>query len=90
MNPRIAELLAQATDYADATYKYDLSRGYQIQEWDAIRTHQFAHLIIGECIQQLQVERSNPYRNLGDTHNLATSALDESTRRIREHFGLSV
>lgn len=47
---RIAELLAQATDYADATYKYDPITGFQIQEWDLIRIKHFAELIVRECI----------------------------------------
>lgn len=78
MNPRIAELLAQATDYADATYKYDLSRGYQIQEWDAIRTSQFAHLILEECLRLCKTAVGNGDYNRGrlDCHDNIREVFD--------------
>lgn len=78
MNPRIAELLAQATDYADATYKYDLSRGYQIQEWDAIRTNQFAHLILEECLLLCKTAVGNGDYNRGrlDCHDNIREVFD--------------
>ena len=49
MNERIEELKLQAIDFADATYKYDLREGFQIQEWDKIRLEKFAELIVREC-----------------------------------------
>jgi hypothetical protein len=88
MNERIEELKLQAIDFADATYKYDLREGFQIQEWDKIRLEKFAELIIKECIAQIEVERGNPYRNIGDVDANGISACDESIRRIKEHFGV--
>jgi hypothetical protein len=54
MNERIEELKLKAIDFADATYKYDLSEGFKIQEWDAIRLNEFAKLIVRECCQKLE------------------------------------
>jgi hypothetical protein len=51
-------------------------------------TSVFAELIVRECVDQIEIERGNPYRNLGDHHQYATSACDESIRRIKEHFGV--
>jgi hypothetical protein len=51
MNERIEELKLKAIDFADATYKYDLSEGFKIQEWDAIRLNEFAKLIVRECME---------------------------------------
>ncbi len=51
MNERIEELKLKAIDFADATYKYDLSEGFKIQEWDAIRLNEFAKLVVQECME---------------------------------------
>jgi hypothetical protein len=57
VNERIEELKLKAIDFADATYKYDLSKGFQIQEWDAIRLNEFTKLIVRECIEVALNER---------------------------------
>ena len=54
MNKRIEELKLKAIDYADATYKYDLSKGFQIQEWDTIRMNEFAKLVVKECADYIR------------------------------------
>lgn len=48
----------------------------------------FAETIIKECIAQIEVERGNPYRNMGDENRYGIGACDESIRRIKEHFGV--
>ena len=59
MKERIEELKLKAIDFADATYKYDLSKGFQIQEWDAIRLNEFAKLIVQECMNICVVEKAD-------------------------------
>ena len=54
VNERIEELKLKAIDFADATYKYDLSKGFQIQEWDAIRLDEFTKLIVAECANYIR------------------------------------
>jgi hypothetical protein len=54
MNERIEELKLKAIDFADATYKYDLSKGFQIQEWDKIRIDEFAKLVVKECMSYMK------------------------------------
>jgi hypothetical protein len=79
MNPRIQELNLQAIDFADATYKYDLSKGFQIQEWDKIRIDEFAKLIVGECVR---------YFNEDYQRNFDTLWRADLSKGIKEHFGV--
>jgi hypothetical protein len=55
--------------------------------WDR---EKFAELIVLECIQQMQIERGNPYRNMADIEDFAIGAIDESIRRVKEHFGVEL
>ena len=48
----------------------------------------FAELIVKECVAQIDIERGNPYRNIGDINEYGISACVESIRRIKEHFGV--
>lgn len=85
MNERIRELNLQAIDFADATYKYDLSKGFQIQEWDKIRIDEFAKLIVRECIGCCEQVISDPVPKSIDTFEQGgIHCMDE----IKQHFGV--
>jgi hypothetical protein len=80
MNERIEELKLQAIDFADATYKYELSEGFQIQEWDKIRLEKFAELIVKECIKVVDdTITENQEMNIG---------LVMASAAIVSHFGV--
>jgi hypothetical protein len=79
MNKRIKELAEQAT-IKDKVHHYT-----DIPSW---YLEKFAELIVKECIQQMQIERGNPYRNMADIEDFAIGAIDESIRRVKEHFGV--
>jgi hypothetical protein len=81
MNERIEELKLKAIDFADATYKYDLSEGFKIQQWDAIRLNEFAKLIVNECIMAIRSKEC-------DTSDLAVEEFTRNRKRIKEHFGV--
>ena len=83
MNERIEELKLKAIDFADATYKYDSSKGFQIQEWDAIRLNEFAKLVVQECIGCCNQVISDPVPASVDTWlNGGSQCIDE----IKQHF----
>ena len=85
MNELIEELKLKAIDFADATYKYDLSEGFKIQEWDAIRLNEFAKLLIDECIGCCEQVISDPVTESVDTWlNGGSQCIDE----IKHHFGI--
>lgn len=48
----------------------------------------FAQLIVQECVGQIEIEKGNPYRNMGDQNGYGIGACVESIRRIKEHFGV--
>jgi hypothetical protein len=85
MNPRIQELIDQATEHDYTTWD-----SYNQKElvYYKFNKEKFAELIVKECVAQIEVERGNPYRNIGDGHEYGVSACDESIRRIKEHFGV--
>jgi hypothetical protein len=76
MNERIEELILQAID---ATYKYDLSEGFKIQEWDKIRLEKFAELIVRECAKISEECGINLNR---EDYRQGIS------RNIKQHFGV--
>ena len=78
MNKLVNELAQKAEDYADDTYL----------PWLATYTEKLVELLIKECIVQIEIERKNPYRNMGDENRYGIGACDESIRRIKEHFGV--
>ena len=62
----------------------------KIFEADMINTDEafakFGELIVRECINHINIERGNPYRNMEDTSNYGISACDESIDRIKNYF----
>ena len=101
MNERIEELKLQAIDFADATYKYELSEGFKIQEWDKIRLEKFTELIVSECIDIALKKKAEQLELVSDTKafdSMPEGAKDHSFGRvvsinqvvedIKEHFGV--
>ena len=82
MNERIKELAKQAWQYADQhSQDGDGTHGWLYRD-------KFAELIVRECVAQIEIEKGNPYRNMGDQNDYGIGACVESIRRIREHFGV--
>jgi hypothetical protein len=82
MNERIKQLFEQALEEFNAGPVF---AAYIIP--DPIK-EKFAELIVKECVAQIEIERGNPYRNMGDVDANGVSACVESIRRIKEHFGV--
>ena len=80
MNKRLDELAQKAEDYADDTMGY--------ASWLATYTEKLAELIVKDCVAQIEIEKGNPYRNMGDENRYGIGACDESIRRIKEQFGV--
>lgn len=80
MNERIQELIPQAYDMVRKNHN-----GYFTQE---LLLGCMAELIVRECVAQIEIEKGNPYRNMGDIDSYGISACVESIRRIKEHFGV--
>jgi hypothetical protein len=83
MNERINELFGRALDEAVP------------ETWTTLNPAQlsrlkekFAELIVRECVAQIEIEKGNPYRNMGDENRYGIGACVESIRRIKEHFGV--
>jgi hypothetical protein len=43
---------------------------------------------VKECVAQIEIEKGNPYRNMGDENRYGIGACVESIRRIKQHFGI--
>jgi hypothetical protein len=80
MNERIKELAEQARKHFTKTE----SSG----EFWVFDEQKFAELIVRECVAQIEIEKGNPYRNMGDENRYGIGACVESIRRIKEHFGV--
>lgn len=50
--------------------------------------NKFAELVVRECVAQIEIEKGNPYRNMGDENRYGIGACVESIRRIKQHFGV--
>ena len=48
----------------------------------------FAELIINECLNEIRIECTNPYRNMEDSEEYGIIALKESIKRIKRRFGI--
>jgi hypothetical protein len=85
MNERIRELAEQAREYA--TTRHSVSNIVLSINNDKFE-QKFAELIVRECVAQIEIEKGNPYRNMGDENRYGIGACVESIRRIKQHFGV--
>jgi hypothetical protein len=82
MNERINELFEQAAKEFSTEHKYaTFIVPNPLKE-------KFAELIVRECVAQIEIEKGNPYRNMGDENRYGIGACVESIRRIKQHFGV--
>ncbi len=90
MNERIKELAKQA----GGNPNYKAFRGYFLPpppdyiDPATVDLGKFAELIVRECVAQIEIEKGNPYRNMGDENRYGIGACVESIRRIKQHFGV--
>jgi len=84
MNDLINELKNDAVDWAMDNLDPDLNDF----EWEKAIDKKFAELIVKECVAQIEIEKGNPYRNMGDENRYGIGACVESIRRIKQHFGI--
>ena len=85
MNERIKELAEQANINIDS-FQFSGTPIKHIVDEPSLE--KFAELIVRECVAQIEIEKGNPYRNMGDQNGYGIGACVESIRRIREHFGV--
>ena len=90
MNKTIEQLAEQAW-IADCIeqfpeYKKNEITEHLLQDMEGFHK-KFAELIVQQCIDQIEIERGNPYRNMGDENKYGISACDQSISRIKQHFG---
>ncbi len=78
MNERIKKLAKEAGIY-----------NLNLVETEYWILEKFAELVVKECVAQIEIERGNPYRNMGDENRYGIGACVESIRRIKEHFGVT-
>ena len=85
MNERI-KLLAEKADINIDSFQFSGTPIKYIVGESSLE--KFAELIVRECVAQIEIEKGNPYRNMGDQNDYGIGACVESIRRIREHFGV--
>ena len=90
MKERIRELAEQSgCKVMDGEWYIPSATGVEkIVYTKGIGLEKFAELIVRECVAQIEIEKGNPYRNMGDIDSYGISACVESIRRIKEHFGV--
>jgi hypothetical protein len=87
MNERTKKLAIIANPSSQEIYESD-SWQFNCAAWSADDLEKFAELIVRECIAQIEIEKGNPYRNMGDENRYGIGACVESIRRIKQHFGV--
>jgi len=88
---RIREIANESSYHAENSVDY-YSGIVDGLTWEAkilkARDLKFAELIVRECVAQIEIEKGNPYRNMGDENRYGIGACVESIRRIKQHFGV--
>jgi hypothetical protein len=83
MNKQIAELASKSG------FDVGIHNGLILGNFsDMHKLDKFAELIVRECVAQIEIEKGNPYRNMGDENRYGIGACVESIRRIKEQFGI--
>jgi hypothetical protein len=81
MNERLEHCLYQAGLTAQGCWD-------ELDDYAKEGIEKFAELIVRECVAQIEIEKGNPYRNMGDENRYGIGACVESIRRIKQHFGV--
>lgn len=85
MNERTIQLYKQASKWVCENEPGVVEETHLFYE---LMPAKFAELIVKECISQIEIEKGNPYRNMGDENRYGIGACVESIRRIKQHFGV--